>query len=53
MLHTTSGKYLQIRTKDSAPYHPIYSKIFNRYVSDKNFAIYITKEGIKALNEVN
>lgn len=53
MLHTTSGKYLQIRTKDSVPYRPIYSKVFNRYVSDKNFAVYMTTEGIKALNEVN
>ena len=51
-LHTTNGKYLQIRTKDSQPYHPIYSSVYNRNVSDKNFAIYMTKEGINALNEV-
>ena len=52
MLHTTSEKYLQIRTKDTKPYHPIYSDVFSRNVSDKNFAIYMTKEGIKALNGV-
>ena len=53
MLHTTNGKYLQIRTKDSQPYHPIFSNTFSRYVSDKNFAIYMTKEGIRALNGVD
>lgn len=52
MLHTTNGKYLQIRTKDTKPYHPIYSNIFSRNISDKNFAIYMTKNGIKALNGV-
>ena len=53
MLHTTNGKYLQIRTKDSQPYHPIFSNTFSRYISDKNFAIYMTKEGIRALNGVD
>ena len=27
MLHTASGKFIQIRTKDSKPYHPIYSNL--------------------------
>lgn len=53
MLHTTNGKYLQIRSKDSQPYHPIFSNTFSRYISDKNFAIYMTKEGIHALNGVD
>lgn len=53
MLHTMNGRYLQIRTKDSQPYHPIFSNTFSRYVSDKNFAIYMTKEGIRALNGVD
>ena len=53
MLHTTNGKYLQIRSKDTKPYHPIYSNVFSRNVSDKNFAIYMTKAGIKALNGVD
>lgn len=53
MLHTTNGKYLQIRTKDTQPYHPIFSNAFSRYVSDKNFAVYMTKEGIRALNGVD
>ncbi len=40
MLHTTSGKYIQVRTKDSKPYNPIYSKTYARIVSDKNRAFY-------------
>lgn len=40
MLHTASGKYIQIRTKDSIPYHAIYSKTYGRIVSDKNRAFY-------------
>jgi DNA mismatch repair protein MutH len=45
MLHTTNGpaKYLQIRTKDSQPYHPIYSPAHGRQVSNKNFAWYFMK----------
>ncbi len=51
MLHSTKGPghYIQIRTKDSNPYHPIFSKKYNRFISDKNFAIYITIEGLKEL----
>lgn len=40
---TTNGKYLQIRTKDSKPYNPIYSQRFRRYVSSKNYAFYLQK----------
>ncbi|MFA7325889.1 MAG: MutH/Sau3AI family endonuclease [Candidatus Kapaibacterium sp.] len=39
-IHTTNGEFLQIRTKDSKPYNPIYSKELERYVSNKNFAFY-------------
>ena len=55
MLHSTKGPghYIQIRTKDSNPYHPIFSKRYNRFVSDKNFAIYITTEGLKELVRLN
>ena len=55
MLHTTkgSGHYIQIRTKDTAPYHPIYSNTYNKIVSDKNFAIYITKDGLNELIKLN
>lgn len=40
MLHTVNGKYIQIRTKDSIPYHAIYSKKYDRIISDKNRAFY-------------
>lgn len=48
-IHTISGKnnYLQIRTKDSknksGNYHPIFSKTYGRYVSNKNYAFYFKK----------
>ena len=47
MLHTASGKYIQIRTKDSKPYNRIYSEELGRYVSDKGFAFYFKKEFMK------
>jgi DNA mismatch repair protein MutH len=45
MIHTTNGpsNYIQVRTKDSKPYHPIYSPAHGRYISDKNFAWYFMK----------
>lgn len=46
-LHTASGKFIQIRTKDAKPYHPIYSSIYGRIVSDKNRAFYFKKEFMK------
>lgn len=46
-LHTVSGKFIQIRTKDSKPYHPIYSQIYGREISDKNRAFYYKKEFMK------
>lgn len=46
-LHTANGKFIQIRTKDSIPYHPIYSTIYNRQISDKNRAFYFKKEFMK------
>lgn len=46
-LHTASGKFIQIRTKDSKPYHPIFSSIYGREISDKNRAFYFKKEFMK------
>ena len=46
-LHTASGEFIQIRTKDSKPYHPIYSNIYEREISDKNRAFYFKKEFMK------
>jgi DNA mismatch repair protein MutH len=42
-LHTSSGKYIQTRTKDSQPYTPIISSEFNE-VSNKNRAVYFQKK---------
>ena len=47
MLHTVSGEFIQIRTKDSKPYHPIFSNTYNREISDKNRAFYYKKEFMK------
>lgn len=52
MLHTVNGKFLQIRTKDSKPYTPIYSKKYNRIISDKNRAFYFKKEFIHYIKEL-
>ena len=47
-IHTSSGELIQIRSKDakdkSGKYHPIFSTIFNRYVSNKNHSFYFKKE---------
>lgn len=43
-LHTVNGKFIQIRTKDSKPYTPIYSEKYKRFISDKNRAFYFKKE---------
>jgi len=46
-IHTSSGDYIQIRSKDSKPYHPIYSNIYNKEISNKNHAFYFKKEFMK------
>lgn len=43
MFHTTNGTYLQVRTKDSRPYHPMFSEQYGRHVSNKNWAFYFMK----------
>lgn len=51
-LHTVSGEFIQIRTKDSKPYHPIYSGIYGREISDKNRAFYFKKEFMKYITSL-
>ena len=46
-IHTSNGKYIQIRSKDSKPYFPIYSHVYEKYVSNKNHAFYFKKEFMK------
>ncbi len=48
---TVSGDYIQIRTKDSKPYHPIYSNTYGRNVSNKNRAFYFKKNFVYYIRE--
>ncbi len=43
-IHTSNGTHIQVRSKDSKPYHPIYSHTYGRYVSNKNHAFYFQKQ---------
>jgi DNA mismatch repair protein MutH len=55
MLHGTPApnRVLQIRTKDSAPYSPIYSARAGRYVSNKNYAFYLTKGFVDLIHKTS
>lgn len=48
LIHTSSGKYIQIRSKDSkrkdGSYNPIYSQHLQRNVSNKNHAFYFKRD---------
>ncbi len=52
-LHTANGKFIQIRTKDSQPYTPIYSQKYGRIISDKNRAFYFKKDFMKYIVAIN
>lgn len=43
-IHTSNGTHIQVRSKDSKPYHPIFSKHYDRYISNKNHAFYFQKQ---------
>ena len=43
-IHTSNGTHIQVRSKDSKPYHPIYSNTYGKYVSNKNHAFYFQKQ---------
>lgn len=43
-IHTSNGKLIQVRSKDSKPYSAIYSNVYDKYVSNKNHAFYFKKE---------
>jgi len=51
MFHTSSGDYMQIRTKDSKPYNPRYSSILGRDVCNKRIAFYFQKTFMKEFIE--
>lgn len=48
-IHTSSGTYIQIRTKDAIPYNPIWSDVLKRNVSNKNFAFYFKKDFMRVI----
>lgn len=52
-IHTSNGKYIQVRSKDSKPYHPIYSEYYGRWVSNKNHAFYFKKEFVTEIRKIN
>lgn len=56
-IHTSNGQHLQIRSKDvrdrSGNYHPIYSRIYGRDVSNKNHAFYFQKQFVYDIQEIN
>lgn len=47
-IHTSSGQYIQIRSKDAkranGQYNPIFSQHLNRFVSNKNHAFYFKRD---------
>lgn len=47
-IHTSNGKHLQVRSKDSkrkdGSYNKIYSNIYKNYVSNKNHAFYFQRQ---------
>lgn len=47
--HTSSGTYIQLRTKDAQPYKPLFSSIRQAWVSDKNIAFYFQKAFMEQL----
>ena len=51
-IHTSNGSFIQIRSKDSKPYHPIFSAQYNRNISNKNHAFYFKKEFMREVREM-
>ena len=51
-IHTSNGKFIQIRSKDSKPYRAIFSKERGKYISNKNHAFYFKKDLTKYLENL-
>ncbi|MCM8710129.1 DNA mismatch repair protein MutH [Clostridium sp. SYSU_GA19001] len=55
-IHTTNGKFIQVRSKDSkranGQYNPIYSNKYGRYISNKNHAFYFKKEFVFTIRKI-
>lgn len=52
-IHTSNGEMMQIRSKDSKPYHPIYSELVGNYISNKYHAFYFKKEFMKRIKQIH
>lgn len=52
-IHTSNGTHIQVRSKDSKPYTPIFSHMYNRFVSNKNHAFYFKKEFVYDIQSMN
>jgi len=56
-IHTSNGTHIQVRSKDardkSGNYHPIYSQVYDRYVSNKNHAFYFRKKFVYDIREMD
>lgn len=52
-IHTSNGTHIQVRSKDSKPYHPIFSKVYDRNVSNKNHAFYFQKQFVYDIRKAN
>lgn len=52
-IHTSNGTHIQVRSKDSKPYHPIYSNVYGRNVSNKNHAFYFQKQFVYDIRKAN
>lgn len=51
-IHTSNGKFMQIRSKDSKPYHPIHSNVYGREISNKNHAFYFKKQFVGEIRRI-
>lgn len=52
-IHTSNGQLIQIRSKDSKPYHPIFSSYYGRNVSNKNHAFYLKKDFVNYIRKID
>ena len=51
-IHTSNGSFIQIRSKDSKPYSPIFSAQYDRDISNKNHAFYFKKEFMQEVRKM-
>lgn len=52
-IHTSNGQHIQVRSKDSKPYSPIFSSVYNRNVSNKNHAFYFQKQFVYDIQKMS